>query len=290
MIDAIVISRRDDVQRRARIVQSIPANLNWSFLDATDGHCPESISGEYRAIFPKAFWGGTQIKPGAFGCFVSHYRAWLACAKLGRPVVIVEDDVVFGDYADDLNSLCSASRFDVLFMNRRMVNWLRLYKAFNKIRFLPTRLLREKIAMRLAMDEQGNGPRSDVEHLSVREIVEGILRADLVPPNQDAPGGDCYLVTPDGARGLIGLANSFGAVVGVDWFILGSAIMGMNCRSRWVYPNRVARYIRDQGSLSVGVTNVWVTETVDADVGGSTIKHSILVNLDEYRERLNAAP
>ena len=33
--------------------------------------------------------------PGIMGCFYSHYRLWQHCVKLGEPILIFEDDVIF---------------------------------------------------------------------------------------------------------------------------------------------------------------------------------------------------
>lgn len=44
------------------------------------------VDDEYREL---------ATRPGVMGCFHSHYRLWQTCVKLGEPILIFEDDVIF---------------------------------------------------------------------------------------------------------------------------------------------------------------------------------------------------
>lgn len=37
----------------------------------------------------------SSTRPGVMGCFHSHYKLWQKCVKLGEPILIFEDDVIF---------------------------------------------------------------------------------------------------------------------------------------------------------------------------------------------------
>src|SRR6185312_17229168 len=119
MVKAVVISRKGDRVRRARIGRLMPQSLDWEFLDAVDGHEPARIDKKYHAIFPRLFWGSSRLKPGAFGCFVSHVMAWESCVESGRPLMIFEDDAVISESASGVLSDCEPVPADVVFLNRR---------------------------------------------------------------------------------------------------------------------------------------------------------------------------
>jgi GR25 family glycosyltransferase involved in LPS biosynthesis len=167
LIKSLVISRSGDTLRRTRFERLAPVFLDWSYLEATDGHRPEGIPRRYSRLIPDLFWGETKIKPGAFGCFISHYRAWEQCLSINRQTIVFEDDVVFNEGwgVEDLSTLVSQASqmsFDVVFMNRRAVTWYRLHA-----------------------DQKGL-TLSDI--YPIREATEGIVNADLMPIGTQAPG------------------------------------------------------------------------------------------------------
>lgn len=52
------------------------------------------------AICLRAF--GTTLLPSEIACFASHYSLWEVCARSGEPMLILEDDVTFGDGFPDV--------------------------------------------------------------------------------------------------------------------------------------------------------------------------------------------
>jgi glycosyl transferase family 25 len=68
-------------------------NLDWEFLDATDGYQYQSPKKEYDSKKVQKLQG-YQITPAEIGCFVSHRRAWELCLSEQRPILIFEDDFV----------------------------------------------------------------------------------------------------------------------------------------------------------------------------------------------------
>jgi hypothetical protein len=64
-------------------------------FDAIDGYTMnESIWQEYGLQIPKKSNGKGKFgdKPGALGCFLSHYILWNKCVDTNQPIVVLEDD------------------------------------------------------------------------------------------------------------------------------------------------------------------------------------------------------
>lgn len=262
------------------------SSLNWSFLDATDGHSPEQIASEHAALLPRSFWGNNTIKPGAFGCFVSHYRAWQICEKSKRPLLVFEDDIELNAGFSQTAELARQDTYDLIFMNRRMVEWRKFYETARGLRWLPSRKLKNWLAAKLTESTYWFSGRNGLDVTSVSTVVHGIEAAGLIPRNWDAAGTDCYLVTPKGARLLIDLANFCGAAVGVDWFIVGASLLGRRTLCRWAMPRLSAEHVIADRSLNAGIAVNWLADGNEKRVGGSVINHSAVVDLAWYRSRL----
>jgi GR25 family glycosyltransferase involved in LPS biosynthesis len=283
---AIIISREQDRERRRRIQENIPGSVNWTFLSASDGHRPEAMDERYAKLISGTFWGQGKIKPGAFGCFVSHYRAWLECLHANTPVLILEDDVCFcPQHALGIEAL-KYTHWDVILLNRAAVGWNLLNQEYKGTRLIPIAALRRKMALRASrvMTQENRGDLTKVR--SLREIVMRLAESSVIPDSPDAPGAYGYALMPDGARKLVALAENLGVVVGVDWFMLGSAITGENLTGRWSIPGKVAKYFQNADIVNIGVSDAWIVESIDGDVGGSVINHTQLVAIEEYAKRI----
>lgn len=287
MIKAVVISRKEDRARRARIESTMPKSVDWSFLDAVDGHQPARIEERYRAIYPKLFWGSSRLKPGAFGCFVSHVKAWESCIDTGSPLAIFEDDTVISESAAGVLAACESVSADVLFLNRRMANWYRFSRAVGAFRLVPSRAIRQRLATRAALRHGHAAICATVTAHPLQSIVSRIVADDMIPMNHDTPGGDCYLISPKGAEALLQLSARHGAVVGVDWFIVASAMLGkaLPPGRRWQLPAQALSYVNETTPVDVKVSECWIADSLDREIGGSVIKHNVLVDIEEYRRR-----
>lgn len=283
---AIIISREQDGDRRRRIQASIPDLLDWSFLDASDGHRPGTLDVRYAKLIPRAFWGNEKIKPGAFGCFVSHYRAWLECLRVNSPVLILEDDVCFsrGHFLniDAVNS----HAWDIVLVNRATVAWNFLNQEYKATRLIPFVSLRRRLALRASRVSMERNIGDARIVTSLREIVKSLVESSVTPDSHDTPGACGYILTPEGAKKTLALADSLGVVVGVDWFMLGSAMSGTTLSGKWDLPGKVARYFRNTEPVNVGVSGAWMVESIDADVGGSVINHAQLFSIEEYAAKI----
>ena len=283
---AIIISREQDIERRQRIEERVPRSLDWTYLNASDGHRPAALDERYAKLISETFWGRDKIKPGAFGCFVSHYRAWLECVRQNAPVMILEDDVCFSPLRALSSEPFGGEEWDVILVNRAAVGWSLLNQAYKDIRLVPIAALRRRVALRMSRlaTEQNAGDLTKVRSLG--ETVVRLAESSVIPDSPDVPGADGYVLMPVGARKLVALAERLGVIVGVDWFMLGSAVPGAILSGRWSVPGQVARYFKNAERVNVGVSDAWIVESIDSDVGGSVINHAELVSIKEYAKKI----
>lgn len=90
----VVISLKRATDRRVAVEKQFSGmNLDWEFLDATDGYQYQPSAKEYDAKKVQKLQG-YQITPAEIGCFVSHRSAWEMCLSEQRPTLIFEDDFV----------------------------------------------------------------------------------------------------------------------------------------------------------------------------------------------------
>lgn len=90
----VVISLKRATDRRIAVEKQFSGmNLEWEFLDATEGYQYQPSAKEYDAKKVQKLQG-YQITPAEIGCFVSHRRAWEMCLSEQRPTLIFEDDFV----------------------------------------------------------------------------------------------------------------------------------------------------------------------------------------------------
>lgn len=283
---AIIISREQDRERRQRIEERIPRSLDWTYLNASDGHRPAALDERYARLVSGTFWGRNKIKPGAFGCFVSHYRAWLECLHASAPVLILEDDVCFSSEKSLGIEALSRDDWDVVLVNRAAVGWNLLNQEYKATRLIPIAALQRRFALRASRETTEKNAGDPTKVKSLREIVLRLVESSIIPDSSDAPGAYGYVLMPNGARKLVALAERLGAIVGVDWFMLGSAVPGEILSGRWRVPGEVARYFKNAEMVNVGVSDAWIVESIDSDVGGSVINHAQLVGIEEYAKEI----
>ncbi|MCF3934435.1 glycosyltransferase family 25 protein [Acuticoccus sp. M5D2P5] len=264
MVRAVVISRLTDARRRRYIEETVPANWTWSFLDAVDGFAPETIAADLHSLVAPTFWGNPRLKPGAIGCFLSHYRAWEMCAAGTSPLVVFEDDIAVGPNQDlnaAVDGALSGGDADVVFVNRSVVRWREQF-------FAETMATQPPVA-------------------ALAVVVEGLVSAGGVPrPN--GPGGYGYVLTPAGAETLCALAQRVGTVIGVDWFLVAAGIAGTDLADgEWKTPAHAVRCLGGVDMpLRVGIAADWLVGRNNVKAGDSVIEHGNAVDAAAYRERL----
>ncbi len=183
-----VINRAQDQARLKRFAASAAAlDLAFTRIEAFDGHDPAAPLFLYRHLIGPHFWGDDRIKPGAFGCFLSHLSAWRRLIADGHPsALICEDDVLLtaAPAAPDIG-------FDILFCGDRMAGW--------------------------AADSAPNRP------VALPDLIRAMAVSDAAPGTggrAKAPGADAYLLSRDGAARLIVAAEAHRFTAGVDWMML----------------------------------------------------------------------
>jgi len=88
------------IQAKSRISKTVALakKFNWSVevFPAINGyHLDESTWSNLDLSTPKKTKNGDKFgdKPGALGCFLSHFLLWKRCVQDGCPIIVLEDDV-----------------------------------------------------------------------------------------------------------------------------------------------------------------------------------------------------
>jgi len=89
-----VINLARSTDRRSYIAGQLESlGLPHTFFDAIDASKGQ-LAGICRYDEKTALWQlGHPLAPAELGCFASHYQLWKHCLALGRPIVIMEDDI-----------------------------------------------------------------------------------------------------------------------------------------------------------------------------------------------------
>ncbi len=129
---------------------------------------------------------GDPAMRGTLGCFLSHAAAWDSMAARGlRHLLVIEDDVIpLADLPARLGPCGLPPGYDICFVN-------------------------DRLEPRLDPDAAS---RPSVHHLA--DVLRGF------PPEDNAPGGDGYLLSAQGAAKLLGWVAQDGFAGDLDWRLL----------------------------------------------------------------------
>jgi FkbM family methyltransferase len=188
-----VINRRQDEARLAHFIDAAARHsVQFTRIEAIDGHDPATPWFLYRDLLGPHFWQTDRLKPGAFACFLSHRAAWQRMlADKAETALICEDDTILTDPPVALQDL----EFDILFANDRLVSWAQAVGAQDTV------ALPDLIG---AMQDAGVAPG----------------RGNLTR----APGADGYILSSTGARALLEATAHKCFVAGIDWLLLAFAL------------------------------------------------------------------
>ena len=194
-LPVLVINRDCDTDRWTATRNSANAHgIDPVRISAIDAHAPDFDARPYAEIIAPTFWGRDTIKPGAFGCFLSHRAAWTHIVDHGWPAALVlEDDADLIGMTDRV--VQALSNCDLLFANDRMAEWANAVGVAGES--APLEPLID------ALSEKG-GPKS-----------AGI---------RQAPGGDAYALTNSGAKRLLSITAQTRITCGVDWAMIWAAL------------------------------------------------------------------
>lgn len=98
MIDIFVINLESSIERKHHITKQLNSlKTKFNIFPAINGRDPEQkildmyddvLSQEYRC---------KSLSKGQLGCYASHYLLWKKCVELNKPIIILEDDIVFDE-------------------------------------------------------------------------------------------------------------------------------------------------------------------------------------------------
>lgn len=92
--DIYVISLKLSMSRRQYIQRQLKdGNIPFHFFDAIDGRINLGEMGTLYDEKLRIKRRGAPLSLGQLGCFASHHALWKLCASIGRPIIILEDDV-----------------------------------------------------------------------------------------------------------------------------------------------------------------------------------------------------
>ena len=189
--------------------------------------------------------GDAQAPRGTLGCFLSHAAAWEALLARGdAAALVVEDDVIpLLDLPATLGGALRPEGWDILFVNDRLA------------------------------------PRDRRPALGSTSLAETMLGFH---PEDNAPGGDGYVLTAAGARGLLRWVEADGMAGDVDWRLLA---YGLTDAEVAAIPGGHAR--RELGRLCAGIPRA---ERLRARVLHPALIRTVGVSSDrEDQNRLHAA-
>lgn len=201
MLPVLVINRLTDSERLNEFNDSARLNgINPIRIAAIDAHRTDFASALFADLIGPTFWGEPDAKPGAIGCFLSHRRAWQYIVDRGlQACVIAEDDARFSNGLDGLAAAFTRlSAPDLIFANGRLSAW--------------------------ASATDGSS-----DTVPLHDVVAGLAAAG--GPETlgltSAPGGDCYVLSLNGAQRLLALTDEQRIQCGVDWAMVWNGLASL---------------------------------------------------------------
>lgn len=258
-LPVLVINRAVDQDRLETFIASASTqSIRPTRIDAYDVHRPDFPFGLFAELIGSNFWGEDQIKPGAIGCFLSHRRAWQWMLDTNaESALICEDDIELTESLNRLVSVASAiPGLDILFANDRLGAWAET--AFPAI-----------------------------PHAALGDVIDMLSR--IGGPKQagvkSSPGGDCYLLTQNGAERLLAMTKEQRIVCGVDWAMVWNGLTGVDSEAAKAFPElRILNDIMAPPDLALNVHVL--TSPVSRQVPGpSSLKHSETRSIKDLVDR-----
>ena len=113
--------RRKSMQKQ---LESFAGELDFFFFKAIDGQQDEHLAfAQHLCPNVTLAYKGRDLTTSEKACFASHYSLWQKCVALDEPILVLEDDVVFGDgfmegIKDILNCKHEYVRFRCTFLTK----------------------------------------------------------------------------------------------------------------------------------------------------------------------------
>lgn len=187
----LVINLASSTDRRSSIIQQFEGS-GWqpTFVPACDGHDPAFPFYRYRELAGLWWDNGSEFKPGAFCCYLSHAKCWRKVANGNADyALILEDDVQV--YTDALSSFTTDNLpdFDVILVNQRTRAYLK------HLQDIP-------------------------DWVAVGPLIARLVQDGTFGKNIPAPGSDGYVVSKAGAKKLLRMLSTRRICMGVDYALV----------------------------------------------------------------------
>jgi GR25 family glycosyltransferase involved in LPS biosynthesis len=135
-----------------------------------------------------------RFPPGNFCCFLSHREVWNEISQLDRPGIVLEDDVVlFCNPNTFLHEESLPPDFDIIFLN---------------------------FTVSFALSSFGS-PDISCHFYSCDDAAKALYYAGF---SSNVLGAECYIISPEGARKLLALYDTYKYTFFTDWTIFVSAL------------------------------------------------------------------
>lgn len=245
MFDLYLINLPRSVDRLAAFEKNLPDFVNYNKVTAVDGLKNEDTK-VYSHLVPEYFGRNTQIKPGVFGVFCSHYKIWKKIVESDSPIAIVmEDDTkICGDREGflDAHKILMDENLDLLFINRKATWWL------------------EKL-------------EGDQRFYSITEAVKSYAPYSEFPFNPSSIGSDGYVLTRRAAKKLIEFTDEYLVSLDVDVFFVMLSVKLESEMLEWVHFRHGERLgiAREVPRLHSKILTKYLTTNVGGELGKTTI-------------------
>lgn len=84
---------RSTGRRESMEAQAGALGLSLTFFEAVDGGASHPLFAHVH-VEKRLARKGRLFRPGELGCWASHYLLWQQCVKSGKPIVVLEDDII----------------------------------------------------------------------------------------------------------------------------------------------------------------------------------------------------
>jgi GR25 family glycosyltransferase involved in LPS biosynthesis len=147
--------------------------LKWDY--PWEGTVSDLKTGLKKSAYP------TKNRLNRIACAVSHYRLWAMCAKINKPILIMEHDAIFTRRLKEYYSILDDNRYDIIGLNEPMAN---TRKATHFV-----------FQVKNSQDANGIVP---IPKIDTFDIPQGLA------------GNSAYIIKPRGAIACIKAAQSYG--------------------------------------------------------------------------------
>jgi GR25 family glycosyltransferase involved in LPS biosynthesis len=188
-----VINREKDSDRLRRFRKSCAKwGVEFERVEAINCADPGFDFAPYDSQIAETFYGKTDFLRGAVGCFLSHAKAWRVLVDSNHShAMICEDDVRFlGPIPKKISDFGFPDHFDIVYVNQRMADGL--------------------LAFPMSVSAR---------KFELTSPFKASIQTLEVTGKMNAPGGEGYLLSREGARKLLDIFSRRKIYMEVDWLI-----------------------------------------------------------------------